>query len=447
MPTSFSISGGTIVTPSRVRSSNSIRVEGDSIATVGRTRSAVGELDIRVPEGTFVFPALLNIHDHMRGNYLPRVGPSGGRFYTIWSDWNDDLQASTTVAERNRALGIADIYALGSYKNILSGVATVQDHFPHEWNEPFVSRQPLTVVREYTLAHDASRYALPWGSGLQREHRTARKKGWPFITHLEEGFDAEVQAGVDVLERLRCLDEHTVMIHCIGFSDDDIRCVARAGAHVVWCAASNIYMFNVTCRVRQMLARGVNVSIGTDSTHTGAINLFEEIRFARRTYRQMYNEDIEASALVDMVTVNPARALRLAGVSGCLAEGARADVLIIDPRHDDPHEALVAARVGDVELLTSAGRPLYGSPKFEDLFAAADLHTFGGYTRIQVQGKQKLVVGDPLRMLRQLRKAIGKRKELEFLPVEEPTTAAKRGRSAPPPNASTRSGGTGVRHA
>ena len=432
MPTSFSISGGTIVTPSRVRSSNGIRIEGDRVAGVGRSRALVSKRDIRVPDGTFVFPALLNIHDHMRGNYLPRVGPSGGRFYTMWSDWNDDLQASDTVAERNRALGIADIYALSSYKNILSGVATVHDHFPHAWNEPFVSRQPLNVVREYTIAHDVSRYALPWGSGVRREHRLAKKKGWPFITHLEEGFDAEVQAGVDLLERLRCLDDHTVMIHCIGFSDDDIRRVARAGAHVVWCAASNIYMFNVTCRVRKMIDNGVNVSIGTDSTHTGAINMFEEIRFARRTYRQMYNEDIEASALVEMVTTNPARALRLDGVSGCLAEGARADVLIIDPRHDDPHEALVGARVGDVELLTSAGTPLYGSPKFEELFAAADLARFGGYTRVRVQGKQKLVVGDPVGMLRQLRKAIGKHKNLEFLPVEEPLPrAGKRTASGP----------------
>ena len=235
MPTSFSISGGAIVTPSRVRSSNGIRIEGDRIAGVGRSRALVSERDIRVPDGTFVFPALLNIHDHMRSNYLPRVGPCGGRLYTMWSDWNDDLQASDTVAERNRALGIADIYALSSYKNILSGVATIHDHFPHAWNEPFVSRQPLNVVREYTISHDVSRYALPWGSGVRREHQLAKKKGWPFITHHEEGFDAEVQAGVDLLERLRCLDDYTVMIHCIGFSDDDIRRVARAGAHAVWC--------------------------------------------------------------------------------------------------------------------------------------------------------------------------------------------------------------------
>jgi 5-methylthioadenosine/S-adenosylhomocysteine deaminase len=426
MPTSFSISGATLVTPTKVHVGHGLRVEEDVIGAMGRGRSSVAKQDFRLPAGMFVYPALINIHDHMRGNYLPRVGPSGGRFYKIWSDWNDDLHASKTVAERNRALGIDDIYSLSSYKNIVSGVATVHDHFPHEWNEPFVSRQPLRVVREYAIAHDASKHALPWGSGIKREHGLARKHDWPFITHLEEGFDAEIQSGVDELERLKCLDEYTVMVHCIGFSDQDIASTARAGAHVVWCAASNIYMFNVTCRVRKMLTAGVNVSIGTDSTHTGAINILEEVRFARQTYRQMYNADLAASALVNMMTANPARALRIDSFTGTLTRGKQADLLVVEPRHSDPYEALVAARIADVELLTCEGRPLFGSPRFEELFAQADRDGFGCYTRVAIEGKEKLIVGDPGATLHQMRETIGYHKVLDFLPLD---LAARRKRA------------------
>ena len=299
-----------------------------------------------------------------------------------------------------------------------------------KWNEPFVSRQPLRVVRDYAIAHDASHYALPWGGGVRREHRLAQKRDWPFITHLEEVFDAGVQSGIDQLERLKCLDEHTVMIHCIGFSDQDIAKTAHARAHVVWCAASNIYMFNATCRVRKMLAAGVNVSIGTDFTHTGAINMFAEVRFARATYQKMYNEDIDAATLVDMMTVNPARALRIDGYTGTLTRGNRADILIIEPRYHDPYEALVAARMDDIELLVSEGRPLYGSLRFAELFEDADLEAFGGYTHVLVEGKEKLIVGDPVAMLRQLRRAIGHRKILDFLPIEAPArTKSARQRS------------------
>ena len=142
MPTSFSISGGTIATPSRVPFGSPVRIEGDSIADVGRSPSAFSQIHICVPNSTFVSPALLNIHDHIRGNYLPRVEPSSGRFYT---DWNDDLHGSDTVAELTRAMSTAGIYTPSSYENIPSGAATVQNHLLHEWNEPFVSRQPLTT--------------------------------------------------------------------------------------------------------------------------------------------------------------------------------------------------------------------------------------------------------------------------------------------------------------
>ena len=144
MPRSFSINGGTLVTPTKVLPGRSVGIEGANIAGLTKRPRSASPLDIALAPGTLVFPALLNIHDHMRGNYLPKVGPSNGHFYTNWDSWNDDLQASTAVGERNRALSIADIYELSSYKNILSGVVTVQDHFPHEWNEPFKSRQPAS---------------------------------------------------------------------------------------------------------------------------------------------------------------------------------------------------------------------------------------------------------------------------------------------------------------
>jgi hypothetical protein len=307
-----------------------------------------------------------------------------------------------------------DRYFLSAYKNLFSGVVTANDHFPHEWNEPFIPRLPMRVIRNYTLAHESSSYDLKWGEGIEIEHARALKNNFPFITHLEEGFDEESQRGVDILEELGCLDDHTVLIHCIGFSDEDIQKTRRAGAHIAWCPASNVFMFNVTMKIRKMLEAGINVGLGTDSTATGSVNILEEMRFARDIYRKMYGEDLAARTLVDMVTVNPAKAFRMQKETGHLAEGKLADLLVIRQRKDDPWESLVATRVEDIELLVQEGTPIYGDARHEELFTARG----GQYSAVSVRGRQMLVRGDPAGLMERVRKAVGFRKVLDFIPLD-----------------------------
>jgi len=307
------------------------------------------------------------------------------------------------------------MYLLSSYKNLFSGVATVNDHFPHEFNEPFIPRLPIRVIRDYTLAHECSSFDLKWGDGVSIEHRRAVERDHPFITHLEEGFDEESQAGVDLLARLGCLDERAVLIHCIGFSDEDIRRVAAAGASVAWCPASNLFMFNVTCKVRKMLAAGVNVAIGTDSTHTGSVNLLEEMRLARKAYRRMYGEELPARRIMEMVTAAPARAFRIGERTGSIAEGKLADLLVLRPRRSDPYEALVEARIEDIELLLLEGTPILGAAQYEELFALRECP----YTKVRVRGRELCVKGDPGELLAAVRRLVGFRKVLDYLPLDD----------------------------
>jgi 5-methylthioadenosine/S-adenosylhomocysteine deaminase len=396
MLTTYSLSGLTVVTPDTATAGTSIQVDQKKLGRIGGR----SKFDVRFGDGFAAFPALINIHDHFNGNYLPKVGPPPGEFYLNWSYWDRDLKNSDVVKVERAKTSVEDRYFLSAYKNLFSGVVTANDHFPHEWNEPFISRLPMRLIRNYTLAHACSSFDLKWGDGFEIEHARARKYDFPFITHLEEGFDEETQAGIETLEAAGCLTDHTVMIHCIGFSDEDIQKVRRAGAHVAWCANSNIFMFNVTCKVKKMLDAGVNVSIGTDSTATGSVNLLEEVRYDRDVYRSMYGEDLPAKTLVNMVTVNPARAFRMQKETGSIAEGKLADVMVVRQRHADPWESLVAARTEDIALLIQfSGR---GVP----------------CTRITVRGRQMIVKGDPAAVLERVRKAVGFRKVLDFIPLD-----------------------------
>ena len=412
---SFALNGATVVTPHKENAGTTLVVEGGRIAAPGRSAGRSATLG----PGYYVYPALINPHDHMRGNYLPRVGPSGDNFYVNWSPWDNDLKASGVYDERSH-ITVEQMYFLSSYKNLFSGVATVQDHFDHKFNEPYADHVPIRILREYCLAHEASSYDLKWGEGLQVEYGRAVERDWPFITHLEEGFDPEAMDGVGVLERSGCLSDRDLLIHCIAFSEEDIRKVKKAEASVCWCPASNILMFNVTCKIRKLLRAGVNVCLGTDSTHSGSVNTLAEMKYARKIYREMYGEELPAKTLVDMVTVNAARGLRLSARTGSLEAGKLADIAVFRARSEEPYESLCAAEMEDLALLVVGGEPVYGEEgRFGELFSKELSADHGkGYSRITVGGRRMFVKGDPAKLYRGIRTAVGFEKKLDYLPFE-----------------------------
>ena len=399
-----------IVTPQRIDRKKQLSVSKGIITSASDNQAPVIDLG----PNSVLYPALLNIHDHMRGNYLPRVGPRPGTFYLNWLPWDNDLKASDAFAEREH-LSEENKYFLSSYKNLFSGVVTVNDHFPHRLNEKFLPRLPVRAIQEYTIEHECSSFDLKWGDGIEVEHRRALEKNWPFITHLEEGFDPESQDGVGILERHKALDEHCVLIHCIGFTDEDILKVAKAGASISWCPASNMLMFNTTCKIRKLLHAGVNVGIGTDSTHTGSENLLAEMKYARKVYQSLYGEDLDPKTIVEMVTSNPAKAFRMYDRTGSLEEGKWADLLVMRKRVDDPYENLASGSMEDIQLLVREGVPIYGEERFMDLL---DGSLPVGYSMLKVDGRSMFVKGDPAGLYREVRHKVGFKKLLDYLPFE-----------------------------
>lgn len=411
---SYAFTAADVVTPRKIRGSASLLVENGLVAGFGLT----SRREVRIGPGAYVYPGLINAHDHLRGDWLPRVGPPEGRYYLNWSYWDADLKSSPVYAERS-AVGVAEMYQLGAYKNLFSGVSTVHDHFPHEMNGRYLGGLPIRAIEEYCLAHECSSFDLKWGDGIGPESARSAERDWPFVTHLEEGFDPESMDGVGVLERHGALGERALLVHCLGLSEEDIRKVRRARASVAWCPASNYFMFNVTCKVRKLLRAGINVALGTDSTHTGSVNILDEMKFARRAYREMYGEELPSKTLFEMATVNAAKALRLEGRAGVLEPGAWADVAVFRARSDDPYDSLALAGPGDLELLTVGGMPVYGDEgKYGGAFAEELGAVPGAYGRVEVGGRPMFVKGDPAGLYGRIRKAVGFPKVLGYLPFE-----------------------------
>jgi cytosine/adenosine deaminase-related metal-dependent hydrolase len=369
-------------------------------------------LDLK--EKSYVYPSLINTHDHFQGNYRPPVGPPKDSYYLTWQGWDKDLKSSATFVERS-VLSREDLYILSSYKCIFSGVTTVNDHFPHTINSEILPKLPIRAIQEYTLAHEATSYDLKWGDGVKKEHDKAVKKNWPFITHLCEGFDEESMHSLEYLEKLGVLDSHCLLIHCISLSDSDIKKAAAAGVSVSICAGSNMLMFNVTAKIRKMIKAGLNLTIGTDSSASGSVNILEEMRTLRRLYRSMYGEDLRAKRIFEMATVNAAKAFWMHDRIGSLEEGKLADILVLKAKKDDPYENLVEASMKDIELLVIAGKPIYGQLRFLDAFGGKMPE---GYSSIVVGKKPMFVIGDPSALYSEIRARTGLKKVLDFLPFE-----------------------------
>ncbi len=85
------------------------------------------------------------------------MGPPPGEYYINWSYWDKDLKNSDVVKVERAKTSVEERYFLSAYKNLFSGVVTANDHFPHEWNEPFIPRLPM---RRHQQLHPRARMLL-----------------------------------------------------------------------------------------------------------------------------------------------------------------------------------------------------------------------------------------------------------------------------------------------
>ena len=405
----YTITGGTIVTPDDIVKNTTITIENGYIRDMGTFKPGA-DFNIVLDQNDIVFPALINAHDHLLGTYYPRIGSSP---YLNWKAWDNDLKSDPLYVERSQ-ISNEDLYFLGAYRNLISGVTTVADHIPHEVHQPFIPKLPVRALGDFTMQHECSSYDLKWGGVLSEEHTHAIERDVPFITHIEEGLDEEATIGIDILKELKALDEHTVLVHGIAFSKEDIKLIAKHKAHCVWCPTSNYFMFKCTTDIKELLANKVNVCLGTDSPMSGGVNMLEEFQFARSLYHQIYDDNIDEKELVKMTTVNPAKALRLKDL-GSIKIGNRADFLILSNCNpNNPYRSLVNAWLNDIRYVFRDGIPMYGFRRDYEVFT----HFSEKYQILEMNGEERILIGYPVDLYQRIWKNIKYKKIFPFFPIE-----------------------------
>jgi hypothetical protein len=330
------------------------------------------------------------------------------------------------VRAERRLNTIADIYELGMYRCLFSGVATVADHMWRIGGPEFYERFPIEVMYKYGRTWTV-REPTAWGDDMQTEYALAVRAGQPYIIHLAEGLDPETAQEMDLLLEANALGRNTLIVHGIGLRPTDIQAMAAVGASLCWCPGSNLYLYEQTADLPILTHAGINITLGTDSSLSGAMNLLEELKIARRYLAdradQVWLQDRTIEQwLVEAVTTRAAHALLRQERCGRIAPGYRADLLVLADRGLDPYTTLIEAHIIDIALLCQAGVPVYGDPCFETLFERYTPH----YSRVSLcepasnpsdRPQTKLVAGDPAALLRRLSDTVGRPLDLPFLPL------------------------------
>ena len=142
---------------------------------------------------------------------------------------------------------------------------------------------------------------------------------------------------VELLEANGVFDVPTIAAHCIAISEVDQDILARRGVTVVQCPNCHMKLGMGVTPVPALLAKGVNVALGTDGTaSSNDLNMLKEARLAA-LIQKLHHADPElmpGDLSLRMATQNGAKALGWPD-SGAIAPGKLADFILLDA--DQPH--------------------------------------------------------------------------------------------------------------
>ena len=134
-------------------------------------------------------------------------------------------------------------------------------------------------------------------------------------------------------ESVGLLGPKTVLVHMVWLARADIDKLAETRTSVSHNPSSNSKLASGVCKVPQMLASGVNVALGCDGgPSNNDYDLVREMKLAAIIHKAVTNDPliVPAETVLEMATINGARALGLEQEIGSLEVGKKANLVIID---------------------------------------------------------------------------------------------------------------------
>ncbi|MCH7996670.1 MAG: amidohydrolase family protein [Chloroflexi bacterium] len=185
------------------------------------------------------------------------------------------------------------------------------------------------------------------------------------------------------LKDLGFLGPEVSLAHAVWLTREDLDIVGENGLTICHNPSSNLRLKSGIAPVSTMVARGLDVAIGTDSSSINEDeDLLQEMRLAHKLHRPpgVSSPSLDSHQILKMATVNGARATLFEDI-GALEEGKRADAVLIrlgnlvEP-YLDPDISIVDAliyrgRATDVDTVIIDGKVMLQGGEFVDIDEAA----------------------------------------------------------------------------
>jgi len=401
------VTGGLVVTMDSGRviyDDGAVAVKGDTIVAVGPSANVAGEYKGSATinaRGKLVMPGFINGHTHVpmtlfRGlhddvtldDWLHKyIFPAEAKNVTEdFVRWGTQLAAAEQI--RSGVTTFADMYYFedavaeetkaAGMRGVL-GETWIDFPAPDNKNEAEMLRYTETFLKKWNgdssihaavaphSIYTCSRKTLEDASALARTYRA------PILIHVaemkKEWDDSEKQNGmspVQFLDKLGVMGPDVVAAHCIFVDEADRKILAQRQVGCVHNPSSNMMLASGVSPVPEMRAAGVAVGLGTDGPagSNNDLDLMEEIDLAAKLTKitKMDPLSLNAKAVVEMATIEGAKALHMEKEIGSLETGKKADLIVIGldepnavPMYDVYAQLAYSLKGSDVETVVIGG--------------------------------------------------------------------------------------------
>lgn len=336
----------------------SILVRGGEIIEIAETIEApegVVEIDAT---GAVIMPGLVDCHWHLWTSLMRSMSgtkkeegyfPMTERYSRYFTP--EDMEIATTYA---------------AAEAISSGITTLTDYNHNARNPNFVlagckalAQSGLRARVEYNGYRDKPSGERTDFDGIKNVLSELKQQNWNLLSlglgsrgagyeHLEKDWEQARELGLGIaihassnkdqigqigkLQDRGLLGNDVNIIHGNAIQPNEIEAVAKAGASITMTPFSEMRIGYGLPVPNKLLDAGINISIGVDSTAlSGNADLFAVMKLLQNLSNAKAEDEfhIHPEQLLKMATINGAKTLGIDHLTGSLAPGKRADLIIL----------------------------------------------------------------------------------------------------------------------
>jgi len=182
---------------------------------------------------------------------------------------------------------------------------------------------------------------------------------------------------VELLRKIGFLGPDILAAHCIHLTKKEMQLLAAHNVKVAHNPVANMKLAQGTAKIENLRDLGVIVGLGTDGpASNNTLDMFETMKIAALLQKLTYLNPTVLSAygVLEMATVNGAKALGIDRNVGSLEVGKRADIILIDiskphlkPLHNIYAGLVYSARGSDVDTVIVDGEILMENQQVKTL--------------------------------------------------------------------------------